>query len=303
MSSRPAANVEASDLPISLEDIPESIRNSNLHRAYMERFADGRDLRVIISADNSATGVGKTTLAVYLALLWDIWGWDPIKATLDPREFSVFYDEARPGSVMLLDDAEQAIDRRRSMTDETLAIGHDFATKRYRQIFGLLTLPSKEMIDARIADKLCDYWILVEQPGEGSVFRFDENAFTGKVYYKKVETIQWPPLDDNAAYRTVEQKKHDRMTGKTQSRFVRRSEFEEAKKNFWQKATAKTRYEIITSAWEAAQDGDSPVDLTQSQIGELVGGMSQSNVSKIVNSDGFEDFYKSYASGDEPGMA
>jgi hypothetical protein len=284
---------------VGVDDIPESLRSSALHQAYIERFADGRDMRVIISADNSATGVGKTTLAVFLALLWDVWGWTAEKGTLDPREFSVYYDEVRPGSVMLLDEAEQAIDRRRSMTQETLAIGHDFATKRYRQIFGILTLPSKDMIDARIADKLCDYWILVEETGRASVFRFEENAFTGKVYYKKVETIEWPPLDGNPIYEQIEQKKHDRMTGKTQSRFVRRDEFEEALDNYWSKATAKRNYELINSMYEATQSDDSPVDLTQSQIGEIVG-MSQSNVSKIVNTDEFEEFYKSHSDRSNP---
>ena len=293
MSLAPS-NVDESPLPVSIDDIPASLRTSHLHKSYIERFGDGRDMRVIISADNSATGVGKTTLAVFLAILWDVWGWTPEKGTLDPREFSVFYDEVRPGSVMLLDEAEQAIDRRRSMTEETLAIGHDFATKRYRQVFGLLTLPSKDMIDARIADKLCDYWILVEEKGKASVFKFDENAFTGKVYYKKVETIEWPPLDGNRLYKAIEQKKHERMTGKTQSRFVRREEMEEALENYWNKAEAKRNYQIINRAYDASQDDDSPVDLTQSQIGEIVG-MSQSNVSKIVNTDEFEEFYKSHA--------
>lgn len=289
------SNVDESPLPISIEDIPASLRTSHLHREYIKRFGDGRDMRVIISADNSATGVGKTTLAVVLAILWDVWGWTPTKGTLDPREFSVYYDHVRPGSVMLLDEAEQAIDRRRSMTEETLAIGHDFATKRYRQVFGLLTLPSKDMIDARIADKLCDYWILVEEKGKASVFEFDENAFTGKVYYKKVETIEWPKLDGNNLYKQIEQKKHDRMEGKTQSRFVRRDEMEEALDNYWQKATAKRNYELINSMYDATKDGDSPVSLTQTQIGEIVG-MSQSNVSKIVNTDEFDEFYKSHAS-------
>lgn len=286
-------NVEESPLPVTVDDIPEPLVTSHLHKAYVERFGDGRDMRVIISADNSATGVGKTTLAVYLAILWDVWGWTPTKGTLDPREFSVYYDNVRPGSVMLLDEAEQAIDRRRSMTEETLAIGHDFATKRYRQVFGLLTLPSKDMIDARIADKLCDYWILVEETGQASVFKFDENAFTGKVYYKKVETIEWPPLDDNRLYRKLEQKKHDRMEDKTRSRFVRRDEMEEALDNYWTKATAKRNYELINSMYDASGDDNSEVDLTQSQIGSIVG-MSQSNVSKIVNTDEFEEFYKSY---------
>lgn len=119
-------------------------------------------------------------LAVHLAQLWDIWGFSAAKATRDPREYSVLYDRARPGSVMILDEAEQAIDARQSMSTETLKMGHDFATKRYQQIVGLLTLPSNDMMDKWIADKLCDLWFLVTEPGTADVYRFDANAFSGQ---------------------------------------------------------------------------------------------------------------------------
>lgn len=261
------------------------LESSPLHQEWMTRLAEGRDMRCIVSADNSATGVGKTTLAVYLAKLWDIHGWTADKATLDPREFSVMYDEVPGGSVVILDEAEQAVDRRRSMSKETLAVGHDFATKRYRQVFGLLTLPSKDMMDARIADKLCDYWILVREKGEAMVFRLDENQFTGKVYYNPVETLRWPPMDDDRDFQKVEKKKVDRMTGKTQSRYVHRDEFEEMKENFWNKATQKTRYELIKAM-------NRHPDLTQTDVAEICG-LHQSRVSQLVNTDSFEEAYDS----------
>lgn len=275
-------------------DLGTILQESPLHKAWINRIAEGRDIRVIISADNSATGVGKTTLAVFLALLWDIHGWGAEKATLDPREFSVLYDEVAPGSVLLLDEAEQAVDRRRSMSKDTLAIGHDFATKRYRQIPGILTLPSKDMMDARIADKLCDFWILVQDTGEAQVFKFDENPFTGKVYYKKVERLEWPALDDNTVFRDVEEKKHKRMTGQTQSRYVHRDEVEELKENYWNKATAQKTYEFVNATYDAAQDPDSNVNLSQTELGSIVG-LSQGAVSKMWNSDSFTDYYKSHA--------
>lgn len=308
-SAQPAALYEAPPTPARQETpgsrpvtpdmsddlgIPSELLESPLHRTWMRRIADGRDLRVIVSADNAATGVGKTTAAVYLAKLWDLHGWGPEKATLDPREYSVKYDEWASGSVAILDEAEQALDRRRSMSKETLAVGHDFMTKRYRQLVGILTLPSKDMMDARIADKLCDFWVLVQKPGEARVFRFDENAFTGKVYYKQVQRLEWPNLDSDSDFRTVEQKKHDYMTGKTESRFVTREEFEEAKKNFWNKATAKTRFEFIRAVYNVATDPETEASITQSQLGQACG-MGQSNVSKIVNANSFDAFYKSYA--------
>jgi len=289
---------EAIPIPQSDEEtdfgIPDALRNSELHKEWMNRVASGRDIRVVISASDAATGVGKTTLAVNLALLWDPHGWDASeKSTLDPREFSVRYDQTEKLSVMLLDDAEQALEKRRSMSNEVLAVGHDFATKRYRQIMGILTLPSKGMIDSRIADLLSDYWILVEDVGEASVYRFETNDFTGNVRTRKVENISWPPLDGHPEYEEVERQKVNWMTGETESRYVLREEFEDAKENFWNKATAKRSYEFINRAYDLAQSNDTELSLTQSDIGEIAG-MSQPNVSKIVNSESFEDFYTTY---------
>lgn len=273
-------------------ELAQDLLDSYIVKTFMERFTEGRDLRAIISADNADTGVGKTTLGVNIAWLLDIWGWRPAKATLDPRHYTMMYDVVPPGTFLYLIEAEQALERRRSMSNEVLAVGHDFATKRYRQVFGLLDLPSKSMMDARIADKLCDLWILVRDRGEADVFRFDENQFTNQVYYHKVEELAWSPLDGHPYFETVERMKRDWMEGETASRYVTREEFNKAKKNFWRKAEAKTTYEFLTTAWKLKQEG--VIDATQEQLGHIAGGMTQSNVSKIVNSDSFEDFYRSF---------
>ncbi len=283
----------AGDSSVDFE-VPNSLLYSELHETYMKRVAEGRDLRVIISADNAETGVGKTTLGVCLAKLWDIWGWDAAKkATLDPREYTVRYDGLRKVSVQYLLEAEQALEKRRAMSDEIVAVGHDFATKRYRQLIGILDLPSKSMMDARIADTLCDYWILVRERGHAVVFEFDENQFTGKTYYKKVEEISWPPLDGDPDYEAVERMKVEWMTDQTQSRYVTREEFQEAKKNFWRKAELKATYNHAQAAYEVSQDEDSDFSATQAEIGRIVG-LSQPRVSDIVNADSFDDVYSSF---------
>lgn len=278
---------------LTVGDLPPAMRDSPVHTLWMSRIANGRDLRAIITADNAATGVGKTTLAVHLAQLWDIWGFSAGKATLDPREYSVLYDRARPGSVMILDEAEQAIDARRSMSTETLKVGHDFATKRYQQIVGLLTLPSKDMMDKRIADKLCDLWFLVTEPGTADVYRFDANAFSGQTYYKRIERYSWPPLDDDATFQRIEQKKDERMRGDTQSAFVHRDEVEAEKETYWEKAEARTTYELINEAYALAQDASTSVELSQAEIGEMAG-IDQSTVSKTTNTD-LENYYSLFA--------
>lgn len=271
-----------------------SLEDSILHATYLERLADGRDLRAIISGNNSGTGIGKTTLARAINGLWDIWGWTADKNYLDPRAFSVEYDQLLQGSAANLDEAEQAADRRRSMASDVIAVGHAFATKRYKQIFATLTLPSKDMIDARIADKLCDFWILVEERGDAKVYFFDENPFTGKVYYKLVERIEWEPMDSDREFRRMERQKEAWNDAKTDSQYVLREELENLKNNYWRKATAKRTYELINAVYDASEDDDSPVYVTQAELGRAAG-MSQSNVSKIVNADGFEDFYRSFA--------
>jgi len=78
------------------------------------RQAQGRDTKIIITSRNSTTGTGKTTLAVWLALSWDYYGFDASKATLEPTEYIDRYLETRPGEVLIMDEAEQ-LDARRSL--------------------------------------------------------------------------------------------------------------------------------------------------------------------------------------------
>jgi len=88
------------------------------------RQAQGRDTKIIITSRNSTTGTGKTTLAVWLALSWDYYGFDASKATLEPTEYIDRYLETRPGEVLIMDEAEQ-LDARRSMSSQNV----DFADR------------------------------------------------------------------------------------------------------------------------------------------------------------------------------
>lgn len=284
------------ELPAFGEDIPAEIRQSQLFHDYLDRLREGRDLRIIISASDAATGVGKTTLAVALAYAFDIHGWTAERSTLNPREFVDIYGEAPPGSAIILDEAEQAVDKRRSVSNDVMAVGHAFATLRYKQVFGILTLPDKNTIDDRIVT-LCDYWILCQGRGSADVYRLKTNDFTGEDWNEPTESLEWPNLDDDPEYQKLTRKKTERMEGEIKQQYIHVDEFEEAKQNFYNKFRKQTRYLCVKGIYDYCQDNDIP--LSQAAIGEAIGRydedlrLEQSMVSKIVNSDSFEEIYES----------
>lgn len=279
--------------PVSFWGLHPEIADSKLFDEYLNRLVTGRDMHVVITAA-SETGVGKTTLAFALALLWDQSGWEVRKATLDPRRYSVLYDEVAPGSALILDEAEQAADTRRGMSKETVKLSHAFAGKRYRQIFGLLTAPSRSWIDDRIGSDSPDYWIQCQETprgrpkGEAKVYRLKSSEHYGE-YTPKTETITWPVLDDHPEFRRLDRKKRKWLEGTEQSEYVHREEFEEAKTNFWNKATKKTRYHIVKAMCEF---GISQTDASEIlSAAEHVEGLSQQRISQFVNSDSFDEVY------------
>lgn len=289
-------SITADQSPVSIWANHDELTRSKLHEEYIYRLTAGRDMHVVITAA-SETGVGKTTLGFALALLWDQSGWTVEKATLDPRKYAILYDEVPPGSVLMLDEAEQAADKRRGMSRENINLGHAFAAKRYRQVFGVLTAPTKNWIDDRIGEDSIDYWIQAQetdrgQPeGEAKVYRMKSNEHYGTEYTKRTETISWPVLDDHPEFGKLEQKKIERMSGVRESDYVHRDEVEDIKENFWNKATMKTRYGLIK--------GMSEWGLNNREISEVlnlaphVEGLSGERVRQLVNSSSFDQEYNS----------
>jgi hypothetical protein len=272
----------------------DALAESPLQNEWIRRMKQGRDIRVIISAENAATGVGKTTAAYSLAKQWhppypD--GWTADYATLDAREYVHLYHDVPPGTVLILDEAEKGLERRRSMSKDVLEVGHAFATLRYRQVPGILTLPTRSMMDKRVAEQLCDYWVICqERPiGEAEVYKFGYNEVLGKAYKEHVGTYRWPSWDSDPEFRNLDQKKVDRMEGATKSQYVHRDELEDLKDNYWNKATQRKTFELVRTFHDLY--GGRGGELSQDDIGEAVG-LSQGQISKIVNAESFEDVYE-----------
>jgi hypothetical protein len=290
---------ESATSPVDIWQHYPSLQESKLFHEFLSRLTANRDMHVIITAA-AETGVGKTTLAFALAMLWDMSWWSADKATLSPQEYELMYDKVPPGTVLLLDEVEQAADNRRATSKANVDLSQAFATKRYRQVFGMLTAPSKGWVDDRIGSDSVDYWIQAQETpegkpkGEAKVYRLRRNEHYESSYNTREETISWPILDWHREFRKLEQKKVKRMEGSTQEKYVPREEVEDLKKNYWQKASKKSRYHLVR--------GMSKNGLTQAEISQILGAaerdsnggiesLSQPRISDLVNAESFGDVY------------
>lgn len=256
-------------------------RDSKFFAEFLNRIVTGRDMNIIVTAA-SETGVGKTTLAVAIALMIDQHGWTANKASVaDPQEYDQKYDQVPPGSCLILDEAEKAMDARRGMSNESVNLSQTFATKRYRQVFSILTAPSKSWIDKRLGSDAADYWIQALQTdqgrikGEALVYRLKTNEHYQTDYTKRTEVIHWPNLDDNPEFQKLDERKQNLLESDSERSYIDPEEAEEMKSRVRKSATEQQRQEIIKRL-------DSLEDLTQQQIGDVFD-VSASRVSQIVN--------------------
>lgn len=274
-----------------------ALAQSKLFDEYANRLVAGRDMHVIITA-SAETGVGKTTLAVSLALLWDQNGWTADNAAVaSAAEYSNKYDKVPPGSVLILDEAEIAADSRRGTSKGNVEVSQAFAGKRYRQVFGMLTAPSKSWVDKRLGGDAADYWIQAQETdrgrpkGEAIVYRLRSNEHYQTDYTKRHEVLEWPKLDAHPEFKALDRRKKERLSGKHTSPYVHRDEVNEMKKNWWNKATNMARYHIVKAMVANGITQTKTADILQAA--EHVEGLSQQRVSQFVNSESFEEVYSS----------
>lgn len=272
---------------------------SKLFHEFLARLTSNRDMHVIITAA-AETGVGKTTLAFALALLWDMSGWTAEKATMSPREYEMMYDNVAPGSVLMLDEVQQAADNRRASSSDNVELSQAFATKRYRQVFGMMTAPSKGWVDDRVGGDSADYWIQAQETpegrpkGEAKVYRMRNNEHYESDYKERVETISWPILDWHPEFQELERMKAERMEGRTEDKYVHRSEVEALKDNYWNKCSKKARYHLVRGMDQcgmAQTEIASVLTAAESDSGGDIEALSQPRISDLVNADGFSEVY------------
>lgn len=185
-----------------------------LHQLFADRFHSGRDLKVIITAKNSSTGTGKTTLAFWLADQWqqlfadDPWCADD-HATLDVYDYLEKYRNLSPGSVLILDEAEE-LDSRRSMAGKNVNFSHYWMKMRVRQVTTILTLPSTTALDSRL-EELADVWIEVQRRGKAMVHDIRVNSYSKNVQTWQMHHVEWPDVSEHPEMEALDELKQENI--------------------------------------------------------------------------------------------
>ncbi len=236
-----------------------------LHKFRQKRQAQDRDTKIIITSRNSTTGTGKTTLGCWLALNWDYHGFSIDKATLNPQTYIDRYLDTKPGSVLLLDEAEQ-LDARRSMAQENIDFAERWMQLRYRMVDTILVLPTASALDVRL-EELADIWINVERPGYAKVHKTTVHDQKKNVNQIPMQYLTWPDISDHDVKQGLDEKKVKKVEEKNEvAKQADGRKPEEIQKD--------TRNDLIKSLYEntelSQRDIAEVVDVGKSRVAEIV---------------------------------
>jgi hypothetical protein len=198
--------------PVFVECVPGHHWNA-LQELKEKRRVENRDMKGLITARDSETGTGKTTLAETLCLDWDTadGGWNAEnRATLHSKEYTRAYLELPKGAFLLGDEMEQMADNRRSSSSNNVALTQFWSTMRAWEVSTICTLPSTSMLDKRLKE-LADFRINVIERGVGVVYLSKVDDHSGEVYEKRLHRIRWGDLAGNPEHEKLKAKKTEHM--------------------------------------------------------------------------------------------
>jgi len=266
----PPEIVERDDVPVDCEQF-----TGPFFQAIGKRKLEGRDAKILVTADNAETGVGKSNFCDFSGYVTDTSkvGFKPRKVAIDPPEFFSKYGVVEKGSALVLEEGEQ-LDPRRAMQNENVDASHTWQMERVREIIAYINLPSPKFIDNRM-EELADFWINVERRGRARVYKKKIHPTKRKLYYKTLQTVEWPNMDGSASFEHMDALKNDRLDGHSESSWVRESEVQERIEQERKKVVKATRDEWLTALYnqsdltarEIAALG--PCDVTFGRVGQI----------------------------------
>jgi hypothetical protein len=242
------------------------------------RKAEGRDAKILLTAKDGQTGVGKSNCSDFLGYVLDTSpkGFSEEKVTIDPFEFLDMYGWLPKGSATVMEEGEQ-FDARRSNSNKNVDAAEKWQMARVREVVAIINLPSPQEIDSRF-ERLCDYWINVETRGLAKVYKKRIHPIKRKLYYETLQTIKWPNMDQSESFKHMDRLKHDRLDNdEHDANWVRQSEVNKQ----LEKAKDNTEEEV-RNKWLASLYHDT--ELTGQEIADLpVCEISRGRVAQIAN--------------------
>lgn len=289
---------------------------SAVARFILYRLNRNRDVKIVITGKGAATGVGKTTAAIQTAR-WihslqecDRCGWLHVPdateckqcghdrlsdqqdewsadqhAFLDPWKYMDYYtNHSSRGEVLLQDESEFSVHKRRGMSGENVQMTKIWAALRFKQCVSILTLPSTDMIDSMMM-QLGDLWFNVTQRGTIYPHHYFYNDYTQHVRayritneYGMQSEVRFGDLSDDPDFQTLTDMKEEYVAGQGVEIFDQ-ADVESAAED------AELHHRV-----GVAENLLSFSEFNQGEIGELVhpdhdDSMSQQWVSKVNNGD------------------
>jgi len=252
--------------------VPPDHQLCRLNEIWEKRRRQSRDLKMLITARDSQTGTGKTTLAVALAKSWDEHGWSADKATLSPQEYVDTYTQLKSGEILIGDEMEQMADPRRSMSEQNITLTQYWSTMRQWEVSTICTLPSAAMVDKRLRE-LMDIRLNVQRRGIAVAYEKKIDDHSGKVKEKRLHRVRWNALDDDEDYGELAEMKKRHMENFNETAYFASDDAEEEQPDP-EEAVQKYRNERIQQAYTE--------DFTQSDIAEIFD-ISRPRVSQILS--------------------
>ena len=246
-----------------------------------KRKLQGRDAKVLVTAKDGQTGVGKSNACDFLAYVSDTTpqGFSRDKVTIEPARFIELYNELPLNSAIVMEEAEQ-FDSRRSQRNENVEGSQKWQQARVREIIAYLNLPDPSMIDRRF-EKLADFWINIECRGRARIYEKKIHSTKQSVYYKTLQTLEWPNMDASATFQAMDSLKGGLLDGETgKDGLIRESEAQERIDRAVRQAEKETRDELLTAIYRESEltAGDiaecSAVEIQGSRIRQIANGGS-----------------------------
>lgn len=233
-----------------LEHVPEAYRGPYFQELG-KRKLQGRDAKTLVTAADGQTGVGKSNLCDHLAHVTDTTpdGFSTGKITIEPIEFIEMYNHKLPlKSALVMEEAEQ-FDSRRGMRNENVEGSQKWQQGRVREIMAFLNLPDPSTIDRRF-ERLADFWINVERRGFARIYEKKIHPTKRKVYYKTMQTFEWPNMDGSGTFQAMDDLKGALLDGETGADgLVRESELERQIERAKKEERQRVRDELLTSVY------------------------------------------------------
>jgi len=275
-TQRPSDHPRLKPTTEQLVDLSDRM-NRTLWQVAADRKQANRDLKIVITA-NAETGVGKTSLAIFLAYALDTSedGFSVTDgATLDTDEYRNAYDKLGYGSALILDEAEQ-LDARRAMSNENVDTSFVWQTHRIDEITTILTLPTWGDLEKRMRE-MADIRIEILQRGKALVHKRDRDRYEQHgTFWKPEHLVTWPDMAGTVGYERLAEMKEEFLDGKDGRKLVdeetAQKRIKEETKDLRQDRKQWKAKALYYGDGMTQEDVADEMDLDQSQISRLING-------------------------------